>query len=471
MAWDDLYFAHRALCVNQAFWSADCQGIGKCLSIMMKSPIMALLSLPWGPIGGTVTGVGLSIFSLALLIWIFILISFLIMLRTGVPAWTLLLGSLSIFLNPFLAGYAGSLLVDQLVSWVILCSLLLVNLQSGSYESTYGESILHGVVWGFAISVGLLCKVTYVYFLCISLPALVFLKWRKDGLRHLSVCLLATFLFSLPALLIWSKFGNLYLLHAMQASWGPLARFYAISDTDYFAFWERLYHVMGAAVFPCFVILVMALIVLVKHYMEWPRMLPGIALLGYLFICSASRNADVRFLMPVMIGFPFAAASVVSTSKAWQVNRRLIVVIAFVLALACVPMVQRPVIEKIRNLSGLLQSLEDAKVRSILIATDSPTFNIESFLLSKEILGKSHDRLTIGTLAYDYMHSRDLEYSLKRVDSADAVIFEKPFPKYPDFTNNRVQEYYRRAKADKRLFTESEIPDLEILIRSNLTSR
>jgi hypothetical protein len=297
------------------------------------------------------------------------------------------------------------------------------------------------------------------------------LKWRKEGLSHLGVCLLATFLFSFPVLLIWVKFGHLYLLHAMESSWGPLARFYAGPDSDYFTFWKGLYRAMGLAVFPCLAILVVALVALVKHHRGWPRMLPGIALLGYLAICSLSRNSDVRFLMPVMIGLPFAAASLVSTRKGWQVNGPLVAVVAFVLVLACVPMVQRPDVRKFRNLPRLLQTLEDAKARNILIATDSPTFNIESFLLSKEILGKSHAALTIGTLAYDYMHSIDLEYSLKRVDGADAVIFEKPFPKDPDFTNNRVQEYYGRAIGNKRLFPQSEVPDLEILISSNLTPK
>lgn len=471
MAWDDLYFAHRALCVNQAFWNADWQGLEKCLSIMMKSPIMALLSLPWGPIGGTVQGVGLAIFSLSLLTWLFIFISFLIMLRTGVPLSALLLASLSVFLNPFLTGYAGSLLVDQLVSWVILCSLLLVNLQLTSDKGTLGGSILNGVFWGLAFSIGLLCKVTFVYFLGITLPALVFLKWRKEGLRRLVAGLLAAFLSSLPALLIWLKFGDLYLIHAMQASWGPLAIFYAASDTAYFSFWERLYRAMGPAVFPCLVILALVFAALVKHYRQWTRLLPFVAVLGYLLICSTSQNSDMRFLIPVMIGFPFATASFLSTSKFCHVNPMVIAVIAFVLVLVCAPIVQRPALEKIHKLTRLLQNLKDAEVRNIVIATDSPTFNIESLLLSKEMLGESHNPLTINTLAYDYMHSIDIEHSLKRIENADAVIFEKPFPQYPEFTNKRLQEYYTKANAGKRLFTQFEIPDLEILITPSRISR
>ncbi|QTA84461.1 hypothetical protein [Desulfonema magnum] len=464
MGWEELYFSHRALSLNQAFWTADFKGMEEALSIMAKSPVMAFLSLPWGPIGGTAGGVGLVVFTMALLTWIFIFISFHMMKKTGVPDWVILLASLSVFLNPFLKGYAGRLLIDQLVSWIILSFLLLISLELEAGDKSSAGSFSRGCLWGAIVSAGLFCKVTFIYFMGLAIPIIIFLKWRKDGIRYLGITLFGAFLLCLPSFLIWMKFGKLYLGHAWASSWGPRAIFYAANDTSYFAFWERFFHAVNWSVFPCAIILVLIFRMILKRQMQWTQFLPAVVIFSYLFLCSTSQNSDLRFLMPVMIALPFTMAAALSKSEESRYIPRIKNVLILMIIVASVPMTQVPKLDKVHELTRLFSVLKHHGVKNILMATDSTFLNTESLLLSKEFLGKNGDTLKIATLVYDDMHARELEYSFERIDKADAVLFEKPLPKEPSFTNKKVKEYHNRAVSVMGLFPQMEVPDVEVFL-------
>ncbi len=75
-AWDDLYFFHRAVCMNHAVYDLDWTSFLDCFSILAKSPILAFMAVPWGPLGGTELGVGLSMVSLALTLWLVVFVTY-----------------------------------------------------------------------------------------------------------------------------------------------------------------------------------------------------------------------------------------------------------------------------------------------------------------------------------------------------------------------------------------------------------
>ena len=90
LSWDPAYYLHNALCMNHAVYDFSLSGVTKCLSITAKGPIMELLGLPWGRVGGTYWGVGLAFVALGLFVWTQALATYLTCIRSGIPLISLL---------------------------------------------------------------------------------------------------------------------------------------------------------------------------------------------------------------------------------------------------------------------------------------------------------------------------------------------------------------------------------------------
>jgi len=59
----------------------------------------------------------------------------------------------------------------------------------------------------------------------------------------------------------------------------------------------------------------------------------------------------------------------------------------------------------------------------VVIATDSPAFNIDTFLLARRLGGDSLQPVGLDTFGYDAISKRSLEEGLRRIDAADYVLF------------------------------------------------
>jgi hypothetical protein len=104
-------------------------------------------------------------------------------------------------------------------------------------------------------------------------------------------------------------------------------------------------------------------------------------------------------------------------------------------------MTARPSLTNVEYAEAVLERCARDGLSRITLATDSAELNIETFLLAKELLGPSGQAFTISTLAYEVVYKRTLEESYQTILESDAVVFESPAPRIPDFTNSRGSEY------------------------------
>ena len=140
----------------------------------------------------------------------------------------------------------------------------------------------------------------------------------------------------------------------------------------------------------------------------------------------------------------------------------------FVGTLFSMPMIGRPQVAPIRRAGELIQTLAQAQsiprqpIR-IVIATDGPEFNINTFLLAEQFRRDSVRPVDLDSLVYDAINKRTPEEGFRRVDAADYILFLKPgFPPGPDWSRVYAQDY--RAYCEKvGILLDAKIsPDLDV---------
>ena len=442
-AWDDFYFFHRAVCMNHAVYDLDWTSFLGCFSSLNKSPILAFMAVPWGPLGGTELGVGLSMVSLALTLWLVVFVTYGVCRKIGLSPLATILGAACIFLNPFITGYGGAFLSDILLSWVVLLTVLLIPLENDAVDFGRRASIYRGLLWALAINIGVLSKVTYGFFIALALPAIVLIRWRKGGLTSVITASVACVIASIPSIMVWGGFGVNFLRHAMNAAWGNAATFYAVEGLGAFQYTEAYAQSIGYSFIPLIALALFSFWqVWAQRRISFVRLLPLIIIAAYFALIAVGENRDLRFGLPVMIALPFALAALPSGRSPEPPTSSLFGMACMLgCVLVSIPMAARPQLNYVRDLNALLTQLVEQKVSRVVVATDSPEVNIESLLLAKHIGGKAFSSLTIYTLAYDFMHNKPLTVSYDLISKSDVVIFQKPIPTVPDFTNKYAKEY------------------------------
>ena len=201
VTWDDAYLLHRALCFHNAVYTFDLKAMFSCYAILSKSPIMTVVTLPWGAAASGEGAISLCLVSLALLTWIVALLSYRAALSSGASPWMMAAAALSVWWNPFLASYGGTFLSDMLLAWTVLLTLLLIPLELATDPQGWVRDVMRGVLWGFVFDVGALTKVTYGYFL-VPVVAVV-MQHSPQALRD--------------ALVVGNGSGNSDLSHAVHS--------------------------------------------------------------------------------------------------------------------------------------------------------------------------------------------------------------------------------------------------------------
>jgi hypothetical protein len=447
-AWDDQYLLHRAICVHNSFEVHSFWRFCDCYSILTKSPLMTLLTIPWGTAGGTDLGIGLSLVSLGVLIWILSIVSFYLLVRLRIQPVIILLAGASIFLNPFLGGYGGSYLADILVSWAITVAFLLIPMELTTEKASLWGVITRGFLWALVINLGLLSKVTFGYFIPPIGLILLWLRYRNQGRWRTVGTVASAAAGSVPCIFIWALFGKQFIQHAYQASFGSYAQAYADPNGGLVNFAGKYLSAIGHAWIP---VLLLACVFVwqirrVRGYQL--AVVTGVFLsLVFFAICGVSRNQDLRFAMPVMIGLPFAFAA---ATKPGRFRLRSNSALLLAGALACIiwsfQMIARPNLSTVREALQLLEETGQAPAARILLITDHPTLNIETFLLAKEISKDRYRSVSIDTTVYDAINGRSLESSYKKIEQSDYVIAHKPpLSSEPAFANQNAEIYRAHA--------------------------
>lgn len=447
MTWDDLYLFHRAICVHNAVYGLNLRAMVSCYENLSKSPILTVVTLPWGTAASGEAAIPLGLVGLAILTWIVALLAYRTAASSGASPWVMAAAALSVWFNPFLTSNGGVFLSDILLAWTVLLTLLLIPLELADSPKGWAADAMRGALWGFAFDVGALTKVTFGYFLIPVLAAVIFIRLRRCGMRSLLLTVSAALICLSPSILVWSFFGRSFLQHAVEASFGGLTPFYAAKALGWKGYLRQYAAVCAYGLAPLILLAVYFIRRVSRCDRIWLRILPIGLILGYLGLCALSSNQDFRFAMPVMIALPLMCAAVPSGLPGRRAQPGILLYLSLLLAgvLVSIPMMGRADLTYVRYAGALLDRISQPRA-VILLATDDPHLNVETFLLAGEIRSGLGLNLDIGTLVYDIEHERTLDYSLHRMDSADYILFKKdPLATDPEWANRFAKTFHAHA--------------------------
>ena len=446
LAWDDTYFLHRAVCLHQAVYRLDVAGMVECYSILSKSPILTFMTLPWGSAASGEAAISLALIALAIMIWILVLVIYRVAISAGAAIWALPIAGLAVWLNPLLAIYGGSFLSDILVAWCATLLLLLVPLELRAHPGTARMDVARGALWGLVIVVGTLAKVTFFFFLGGVALAVIWIRFRRLGIRS---CLRTAFtaaICSLPAIIIWAVFWRNFVGHAVEASFGGFSKFYAVEGLTPLGYLRGYAMTCRWSIVPTLALVLYFALKVRRSDARWFRILPLALILIYLAICSLIPYLDYRYAMPVMIALPFVLAVVPAGGEEQPSPPAAVFVFGLLGCVLCsIPMLARTDMESVRYVGSVLDRIARPGVK-IMLATETQTLNIETLLLGKELRGKPFHTVEIDTLFYDPLHGRSMFDSYHRMEWADYILFDKPpLPTNPKWANRFASEFYQYA--------------------------
>ena len=441
-AWDDLYFLHRAVGVQRAVWTLDARRWAETFSILTKSPLMPLLAAPWGPAARDAQAVaGLSLVSLAVCLWALILACLYVLARMDVSPWFALLAAVAVGGNPLLNRSAGVFLADLVVSWAILLLLLLIPYEAASAEF----SARRGLLWGFTASVGLLAKVTFWPMLLLTAPIVAVIRWRRAGGRGFAHAAVLCALAALPALVIVTHYGKQLVDLAISANLGANARFYASPAASYANVLLSYCREMAPASY-----VVAGLVIAVL----WRRPRRGVAvwialllLIAYGAYVSGRPVRDPRYMFPVAVGLPFLLAVAASRTRPVRTTAWVWVMALLVGAALAWPMRWRADVRPAQVARELLEECRARRLTKLMLASDSAGWNIETFLMAREMMGGYHSGIEVHTVVYGLVNGSRLEDDLAQLADSDAVLIQAaPAPDAAAITQ-RVDAYKRYVMA------------------------
>lgn len=439
MAWDELYLIHRAVATHGVVWAGDAEGFARAFSILSKSPLLPLLSIAAGP---TVQGdllVGFCLLFHTLLLWGSILAGIALARRVGVSWLALGLAAAACALNPILLGYRGAFLADLPLAWAVALTGLWVHASLVAPETLPKKPLLAGAALGVIVCLGSLAKATYGLFAACWLPVVAYQVLRRHNrVADVVAWVAGLVITTLPAIVIWAGWGQQFLAHASSASWGGLGEYYR-DGKNYLQLITQVSANLKWVWLPLGILLAVATLRLgtAPRAARWSAVLLAAPLFVYFALYLLSPNRDERFLFPLFVAVPLFA------TLAWTSGRRELAFGSFPVLLAgtvllSLPTIGRPDLAEVRRASSILRAAAPQPDDRLLIATDSGHFNVETFILARELDHPGRGVTHTGTSAYDHMHNRPVEFSLDRIPQVHAVVFEWPLPQVPDFTNVRA---------------------------------
>ncbi len=444
--WDDSEYLGRSIAASRAFWSGNGHGlIGAMVSI--RPPMMTLLGLPWGPLRSW-DAAGDCFITLAALIALLVASSLYLLLRSGVkPLFLVVAGAcVGASMGPFPAGSyvhtsATGFLADSLFAWTALAAVLLIPYEARTLGSSIRGAVMRGVLWGAILSLGVMTKLSFLYFVILIVPLLFAIKLHYGGLRSALAGLLGFACCSAPSAFYLLQWGQPAFALAKGTSFGSVAQFYY---SPLLQFLGNIVRESPGVVLP-FVLTAAGLIYLgIKGRLmqSWPCVLALVVMAGFCVVVLAAPARDVRYAFPVIVALPFLAATVMSGKGHSTPRRSAALVAALVfcgLLVASVPTRHRASRQSLSRSEAVLALASRNNATSIMLATDSPTLNGKLMVVAREF---SPSRVSAcGSLAYQAMSGVPIEADFQLLSRFDAVVFQDGRALSPPFTNQRVPEY------------------------------
>src|SRR3984893_2417101 len=453
LTWDDADYLEKSIKVSQILWSGSLHGLRWTMAGgggAIRPPAMTLLGLPWGPLASW-DAAGKCFITLAAVISLLAASCLYLLLRIGVKPFFLVLASVCVgaSLGPYPhAGETQALptgfWADSLFAWTALAALLLISYEARTPCPLIRDAVLRGIGWGLILSLGVMTKLSFVYFIVFIVPILLIINSYHSGLRSTIAAFIAFACCSAPAsvyLLLWGRPAFLY---AKAASFGEDAQFY----------YSPLLGFLGDAVRDApglvlsFVLTTAALMYIVikrRLIQSWPDFLALLIIIGFGIVVLASPNRDIRYSFPAIVALPYLAAILLSGKghPAPRPSAALAAGLVFCGLLAAgVPTGHRANRQSIIRSDAVLAQAVRCNAKRILLATVSSTLNWPLINLAIAV-SASRDTVEIGSVAYDAIHGMPIEESFRAIRESDLVVFQDRDALSPPWANQRVSEYER----------------------------
>lgn len=447
--WDDAHFLERATCVSQAVF--ELKNVRYCLSTMAKSPVMAFMLLPAGPLTQGAVQLGVAAFTLAccnfaLAAWLGWLT-----LRARLPLAAVIAAAIGIALCRPIQAAGAPFLVDGAYAIIVTIALFLPVMEMGSPAGPGKPAIWRGVLWGSVFSLGMLAKTSFGMFAALTLPLMIVASLRRSGGCATLQKLLVVALIGLLPALFFVRFVWTYLDLAWQSSFGGGAAFYG----DAKPFWQSFSELAATAGIGFWVVCAALLAVAIVHARRDPERFmialgSIVIVLGYLVLVALSQNQQPRFLWCAWVALPVLIASAIAPLAATETPhaRMSLALAGLVAVIASIPMVARFDITPLRQTSALLHSLITNGPVRLVIASDPPFFNINTLQLAQRLDYGKLRGIDLGSVVYDKAEGRSLDYSTEQLLSAQFVVISDPDPENrgPEFTNSLLPRYLEIAQ-------------------------
>jgi hypothetical protein len=454
--WDDADYLQRAVAVSRAFWSGDVHGLGAAM-VSWHTPAMALLGLPWGPLASW-DAAGNCFVTLAAVISLLAASCLYLLLRLEVNPLFLVIASVCVgaSLGPYpphphivdTHASATAFMADSLLAWTTLAAVLLIPYEVRTPCPSIRSVVLRGILCASILSLGVMTKVSFLYFIGLIVPILFFTRLHHGGRWSAFAWLLAFVCWSAPAAVFLVRYGRSAFALARAASFGHNAGFFYLPPLQFLAHTIRESPGLGLSL----VLMAAALMYLVikrRLVQSWPEFAAFLIVIGYGIIVLASTNREIRFAFPAIVALPFLLAILLSRQPdRTPAPSHALAALAAGLALlglvaAGVPTRHRADRQSISRADAVLAQSVRCNAKSVLLATDSPTLNVFLMNLALEF---SPSGASTGTLAYQVMTGVPIEEDFRALSESDMVVFQDARRIRPRFTNQRVAEYERYVR-------------------------
>jgi hypothetical protein len=446
----------RSIMVSRVLWSGHLHGLGTLLSAD-HPPAMMLLGIPWGPIN-TWEGASRCFYTLAALQSLLAASCLYMLLRIGVKPLVLVAASLCVCaaLGPFPADSrahleATSLLADGLLGWTSLAAMLLIPFETRVRCPLTRSAVLRGVVWGLILSLGVLAKLNFLFFVGLVVPTLFLIKLHYDGLRSAFASMVGLACASAPCVLFLLRDGKVAFNNAKSASFGLLAHFYYIPLPQFLR--EMFIH-DSPGLMLSIVLISAALIYLAMRKGDrhlWPDFIPLMIMIGFAVIVLSSPSKDVRYLFPPIVAIPFLVGILISREgnpapRGIAAGAAALVLLAF-LAIGA-PTRNRADRESLSRCNVVSSLAAQFHAKRIVLATDSSTLNTNLMRLDGALSGPSFP--TIESIDWSAVSGVPIEEDYRTIRESDMVVFQDKVALFPAYTNQRVLEFEHYARQNGR---------------------
>jgi hypothetical protein len=445
--WDDSDYLCRSIGASKAFWSGDGHAL-RAAMVSIRPPIMTMLGVPWGPLKSW-DAAGKCFLTLSTLSALFISCCLYFLLRVGLKPLYLVIASVCVFaaLGPYPIGtdahfFATGFMADSLFSWVAFAATLLIPYEWESPAASKTQSVWRGLLWGVIFAVGAITKVSFLYFIVLTIPILLFIRMRRSGLRGALTSLLSLSLCLLPVAIYWLRYGLTALKNGWAASFGHDAPLYHVPFSDFLIATIR----QSPGILLPFLFAIAGIGYLIfqrRDFAFGESLIPLLITIGFCTISFASSNRQLRYSFVGIIAMPFLIGLLLSDKKC--VVARGPASIASFLVFCCFVVASGPVLHRadrqsIAKSELVLGQVVESKAKRVMLGTDSASLNLSLLRLAIAV-SPSLPPIETDTLAWHAANGYPIERDFREINDSNLVVFQNKEDLDLAFTNQRAAEY------------------------------